>query len=188
MREGRRAVQIVGRAAGALALASGAAYIVHLVGPASLREGAIVAWNLAIIPAALWLGWRLRGERPVVVTLATIAGFVASLLWASSFRRAGLEAWWIGLATAWWLGIGVGLLPARRWLGSFTFALGIAAAADFVLTVLNAPMPIYALGGFKIPMTIVWSIWVGVALVRDPGLTTRRSRPSPDVGRELGQT
>jgi hypothetical protein len=46
--------------------------------------------------------------------------------------------------------------------------LGLATTIDFVLTALNAPMPIYALGGFKIPLMIVWTFWIGLSLARDP--------------------
>ncbi len=99
---------------------------------------------------------------------STAAGVAASLLWAFAYGSPGLEPWWIGLAAAWWLGLGWLLVPKRRALGRFTLLLGVAAAIDFVLTALNAPMPIYAIGGLKIPMTIVWSLWAGLSLVREP--------------------
>ena len=180
----RRAAALAGRLSGALAVVSGAAYIVYVLAPADLRDATIVAWNLTIIPAAVWLGWLLRRPRPAVAALSTLAGVVASVLWAIAFRRPGLEPWWIGLAAVWWVGIGLEVLPMRRRLGLFTLALGVASAADFVLTALNAPMPIYALGGFKIPMTSIWSVWVGLAVLRDPTL----SGDSRASERELGQT
>jgi hypothetical protein len=168
-----------GRLAGALAVASGVAHIAYLVLAPDVRDSAVTTWNLLIIPAALWLGWLAARFRRSIAALATAAGVGASLLWAFGYARPDVEPWWIGLAAAWWLGLAVVLLQIRRRLGWFTLALGVAAAVDFVLTVLDAPMPIYALGGFKIPMTSLWSLWAGVALLRDPMLRRRTPAATP---------
>jgi hypothetical protein len=153
-----------GRIAGILAIASGLAYVAYPF----TNDMAITAWNLLIIPAAVWLGIRTAHRGWVLAAVSTTAGVAASLLWALVYHEPQREPWWIGLAAAWWLGLGW-LLPAdRRRLAAFTLVLGVAAAVDFVLTVLNAPAPIYALGGFKIPFAIVWTFWVGWTLVRDP--------------------
>lgn len=164
--EGRRAV-IIGRLAGALAIASGLAYIAFFVG-GGLRSAWIVAWNLLIIPAALYTGVLVGRRGMLLAAISTVAGVAASILWASNHQVPGLEPWWIGLAAVWWLGLGWLLRRGRRGLGLFTLSLGVAAAVDLVLTVLDAPMPIYALGGFKIPLTIAWTFWMGASLVRDP--------------------
>ena len=156
--------------AGGFALASGIAYIAYLLVGVQFRDACITAWNLLIIPTALHLGARLGAHGALISLASAAAGVAASLLWAFAHDVPRLEPWWIGLAAAWWLGAGWLLRAERRALGLFTLVLGISAAVDFVLTAINAPMPIYALGGFKIPLTIVWSLWIGVALLRDPQL------------------
>jgi hypothetical protein len=129
---------------------------------------AITAWNLLIIPAFVWLGLRTAVAGRLVALASTAAGVAASLLWAFFYSEPSLEAWWIGLAAAAWLGFGWLLRRDRPRLATFTIVLGIAAAVDFVLTAINAPFPLYALGGFKLPFTMVWTFWIGWTLVRDP--------------------
>lgn len=159
-----------------MALASGVAYLAYFLVGGRLAEAYITAWNLLIIPSALYTG-RLMARRGVYLAAAsTVAGTVASLLWAFNHQVPRLEPWWIGLAAAWWLGLGWLLRADRRRLGTFTLVLGVAAGVDLVLTVLDAPMPIYALGGFKIPLTTVWTLWLGASLLRDPGLEQPVSR------------
>lgn len=169
-----------GLIAGAFALASGVSYLAYLL-PIAGRDGAITAWNLLIIPTALYLGARLASHGPIVSASAMTAGVVASLLWAFDYASSGLEPWWIGLAAAWWLGLARLLWDERPRLARFTLILAVAAAADFVLTALDAPMPLYALGGFKIPLTIAWTISVGIILAgRDPrSLRPVAGRPWP---------
>jgi hypothetical protein len=152
-----------GRFAGVLAIASGLAYVAYPF----TNDMAITAWNLLIIPAAVWLGIRTAARGPLLAVASSAAGVTAALLWALVYHEPPLEAWWIGLAAAWWLGLGWLLRADRKPLAAFTLLLGVAAAVDVVLTVLNVPAPTYALGGFKIPFTIVWTFWVGWALVRD---------------------
>ena len=160
---------VIGRLAGALAIGSGVAYLAYFFGGGA-QQTWIVAWNLLIIPAALYTGVVVSRRGVVLAAISTAAGVAASLLWATNHQVPRLEPWWIGLAAVWWLGLGWLIRLDRRRLGIFTLLLGVAAAVDFVLTVLDAPMPIYALGGFKIPFTMIWSVWLGAALVRDPTL------------------
>jgi hypothetical protein len=129
---------------------------------------AITAWNLLIIPTFVWLGLRTAGSGRALALASSMAGIAASLLWAFVYHEPALEAWWIGLAAGSWLGFGWLLRRGRPWLAGFTILLGIAAAVDFVLTVLNAPFPLYALGGFKLPLTMVWTFWIGWTFVRHP--------------------
>jgi hypothetical protein len=159
-----------GRLAGVFALTSGLAYVAYFLLDASVRDVAIAAWNLLIIPCALYLGFLVARRGALLAAASTAAGIAASLLWAVAYRVPGLEPWWIGLAIAWWLGLGWLLLRTDRRLGIFTLVLGAAAGVDLVLTVLDAPMPIYALGGFKILLTNVWTLWLGGRLLRDPAL------------------
>ena len=104
---------VFGRVAGAFALASGFAYVAYLIPPEG-RDQAITAWNLLIIPTALYLGGRLASRGPIISASSTAAGVTASLLWAFGYRSPSLEPWWIGLAAAWWLGLGWLLRNERR--------------------------------------------------------------------------
>jgi hypothetical protein len=153
-----------GRIAGVLAIASGLAYVAYPF----TNDMAITAWNLLIVPPVVWLGIRTAHRGWILAAVSTTAGVAASLLWALVYHEPSLEAWWIGLAAVWWLSLGLLLRADRKGLAALTLLLGVAAAVDFVLTVPNAPAPIYALGGFKIPFAIVWTFWVGWTLVRDP--------------------
>jgi hypothetical protein len=104
---------------------------------------------------------------------SSVAAIAASLLWAFVYHEPSLEAWWIGLAAGSWLGFGWLLRRIRPRLATFTLILGIAAAVDFALTALDASFPLYALGGFKLPFTMVWTFWIGWTFVRDPLLDDR---------------
>ena len=170
-----------GTLAGASAVASGFAYVAYFFAGFSGTHELITLWNLLIIPTAIYVGLVAARRGSILAAISTIAGVVASLLWALGSRMSSVEPWWIGLAAVWWFGLGWLLRGDRRWLAIFTILLGVAAAIDFVLTVINAPMPIYALGGFKIPLTMVWSVWLGAALLRDPTL----GRASPDASRAV---
>ena len=153
-----------GRVCGALAIGSGVAYLVYPF----TSDVAISAWNLLIIPAFLWLGVRTASHGRLLALASSTAGVAASLLWSFVYHEPTLEPWWIGLAAASWLGFGWLLRHDQPTLARFTIVLGIAAAVDFVLTALNAPFPLYVLGGLKLPLTMIWTFWVGWALVRDP--------------------
>ena len=156
--------RIAGRTAGALAIGSGAAYLAYPF----TNDLAITAWNLLTIPAFLWLGVRTAGHGRILALASTTSGIAASLLWAFVYHEPSLEAWWIGLAAASWLGFGWLLRREVPRLAGFTLLLGMAAAVDFVLTALHAPFPLYALGGFKLPFTMIWTFWIGWTLIRHP--------------------
>src|SRR5262245_22371570 len=150
--------------AGLLALASGLAYAAWpLLGQ---PDWAITAWNLCLIPVALYLGLLLTPRGPLLAAVSVGAGIGASLLWAVGFRHASAEPWWIGLAAVWWLSLGWLLLPVRRATGVFTILLGVATAVDFVVTALGLGQPWLVLGGLKLPLSTVWSVWIGVLLIR----------------------
>jgi hypothetical protein len=152
---------------GAFALASGVAYLVYAFPPEGPDE-AITAWNLLIIPAAIYLGAKVASRRPLLAAASTAAGVIASLLWAFAYASRALEPWWIGLAAAWWLGLGWVLRGDHRSLARFTLLLGVATLLDLVVTALDAPMPLWLLGAFKLPLTVAWTLWVGLSLIRDP--------------------
>jgi hypothetical protein len=164
--------------AGAFALASGLAYLVYAVPPEGPNE-AITAWNMLIIPAAIYMGSELAWRGPIVAAASTAAGMIASLLWAFAYDSRMLEPWWIGLAAVWWLGLGWLLRGDHRALARFTLLLGVATLFDLVVTALNPPMAYWVLGAFKLPLTVAWTFWVGFSLVRDPAWG---ARPRSDAG------
>ena len=152
--------------AGVFALAAGLAYLCYW--PILARpDWAITAWNLLIIPTAVYLGVRLASRGWAVAATSTAAGIAASLLWATSFRNPGLEPWWIGLAAIWWLGFGWLLLPSHRATGILTLALGVATVLDFFVTLLDIGFPMLALAGLKLPLSTLWSFWIGAVLITD---------------------
>jgi hypothetical protein len=164
--------------AGAFALASGLAYLVYAVPPEGPDE-AITAWNMLVIPAAVYMGADLAWRQPIVAAASTAAGVIASLLWAFAYASRTLEPWWIGLAAAWWLGLGWLLRRDHRALARFTLLLSVATLFDLVVTALDAPMTLYWVGAFKLPLTVAWTFWVGLSLVRDPAWA---ARPRSDAG------
>lgn len=154
-------------AAGVCAVASGLAYVAYpLLGS---PDWAISGWNLLIVPTALYLGVRFASTAPILAAVSCAAGIAASLLWAPDYRQAAVEPWWIGLAAVWWLGLGVLLRPEHRITAWLTLVLGLASAVDFVVTLLGFGLPLLALGGLKLPLATVWSLWIGILLIRAPG-------------------
>lgn len=167
--------------AGLCAVASGLAYLQYFVSGAS-GDWAITAWNLLIIPAALVLGLRLASRGSLIAAGATAAGIAGSVLWAFDFRTASVEPWWIALAAAWWLGLGWLLRKRHRATAWLTLALGIAATIDLVVTILDAPLPWLAVGGLKLPLTTVWSVWIGVLLIRQAAASSGSSTTPKAAG------
>lgn len=159
--------------AGGFAIASGLAYLAYPLMTEG-RDGAITAWNLLILPAAIYLGTQLAWRGPILATASTAAGVIASLLWAFAYASPTLEPWWIGLAAVWWLGLGWLLRSDHPAFGRFTLLLGVATLFDLVVTGLNAPMPLYLFGAFKLPLTVAWCLWVGLSLIRDRRWGARR--------------
>lgn len=159
---------ILGRVAGLSAIAAGICSVVLFVTFERFDQWLIPAWQLLTVPAVIYLGVLLLPRHPSIATIATFAGVAACLLWALAYRDRELEPWWIGLAALSWAGMGWLLLQERPRLGRFTLVLAAATAVDFVLTAAHAPMPLYALGGFKIPLSMVWTFWVGMSLLGRP--------------------
>jgi hypothetical protein len=174
----------VGRLAGLAGLASAAASVAYIatgmssVGSAADLDRWIVAWNLLLVPVALWLGVVLSGRGdPAAWILAGIGatvGVLSCVLWATSYERPTLEPVWIGLSAAWW-GI-VGWLLVRHGLhrlGAFTVVVAAFAALDAIMTAIGVSGPAYALAGPKLPVAWVWTLVVGARLMIDPWLRGR---------------
>jgi hypothetical protein len=146
---------------------------------AGASEAALVgAWNILQLPIAVALWAWLRPRSREVVDLATACGVGSLTLWAASAvvpSLAPLEAVWIGLSAVWYLGIGAVARRERRFLGVLTILVGFAAIGDAIVTapeMLGSPLPdllFMALGGWKIPLALAWSLVVGAELaVRPP--------------------
>ena len=185
-----RAVTVL---AGLAAIASGAVQVgaFFLGGLGLTEEQGVLLWNLLLIPAALVLGVSLVRRAPVAAAIATITGVTSCSLWAaaaaSGASSTSIPEWsWIGLSAVWWLALGVALLPSHRALGVFTFIVGIAALGDVAVTLpetagVVVPWEVYGtVGGAKLPLAMLWSFVIGVAMV--VGAVGRL--PSEDAGTE----
>lgn len=180
------------REAGLAALVAAAAWIAWTVLNASThgaldgpRSGASAPWGwlgtalltastVLVIPAALVLGRDLRRTAPRAVPAATAAGILSLLLWSfaaiARWWPAWLEPTFILLSAAWWLGIGRAIRQTRPRLGTLTLVLALAAACDAVVTAGEGRLPAWTFpvfGGAKLPLQLVWTISIGVALRRE---------------------
>lgn len=171
------------RLVGVLTLASTIAVVLSGIGEArdaSWTGIARVVGLLLLLPAvALLASW--AGPRRPLVVVATVCGAAAILLWATAgfFVPWSWEWVWIALSAAWWLLLARPLRALRPRLGVFTLIVGIAAALDAFATLAESKLPPLAfgvLGGWKIPLALVWQVWVGVAALREPP----RPRPPED--------
>jgi hypothetical protein len=167
------------RLAGVSGLVAGALQVALFFGNgAGISEASLVgAWNVLQLPVAvaLWAWLRLRSRE--VVDITTACGVGSLILWAASAitpSLAPLEAVWIGLSAVWYIGIGAVARRERRFLGVLTIVVGLAAIGDAVVTVpemLGSPLPdvlFMALGGWKIPLALAWSLVVGAELAIRP--------------------
>ncbi|MGI9076017.1 MAG: hypothetical protein ACR2G6_01665 [Gemmatimonadaceae bacterium] len=192
------------RRAGLAALVAAAAWLTWVVldastggaldGPRSgpnaawgwLGTGLLVTWTGLVVPAALALCRALRRSAPRVVPAATAAGIFSLGLWGvaalARWWPAGLEPAFLALSAVWWLGIARPLRGARPRLGTLTLALGVAAACDAIVTAGEGRLPGWTFpvfGGAKLPLQLVWTITVGVALWRGTRLhDVRRLQPA----------
>jgi hypothetical protein len=133
--------------------------------PQVVRIGQIllISWNLLLLPVALFLGTWLRTKSPYLVVLYTVCGIASFLLWA--LNSPVMEFSWILLSAAWWAGIGFVLRSELRVLGIFTIVVGIAALLDGMVTLLDLPLPFLALGALKLPLSLIWDVWIGILLL-----------------------
>jgi hypothetical protein len=174
------------RLAGVSGLVAGGLQIALFFGDgAGMSEASLIgAWNILQLPVAVALWAWLRPRSREVVDIATACGVGSLTLWAASAidpSLAPLEGVWIGLSAVWYIGIGAVARRDRRFLGLLTIVVGLAAIGDALVTVpemLGRPLPtvlFMALGGWKIPLALAWSLVVGAEL-------TIRPPASPDTG------
>lgn len=136
-----------------------------LANPEAIRTGQVllISWNLLLLPVALFLGGWLRPRSPYLVVLYTVCGIMSLLLWA--ITSPVMEFSWILLSAVWWLGIGFVLRSERKVPGIFTIVVGIAALLDGIITLFSLPPPLFYLGAFKLPFSLIWSVWIGIMLL-----------------------
>lgn len=148
----------------------------HSVSPTITRTGQLltVSWNLFLVPAALLL-WRwLQDESPNLMSICTVLGVLSLAFWAYGAATRGissaLEVTYLILSGVWWLGVGFILRRRKRALGVFTLVLGGLTIFDGFLSIFeNVPIYLLAPAGLKIPLSNIWSCWVGVVLLRQQG-------------------
>lgn len=169
-------IRLVGVTTALAALASLALAVVSTASEAQptlygLEQRLIVAANLLLVPLALYLvAWLSPLGRALAVAAGT-CGVLSLLLWAAAplLELWRLEAVWIALAAAWWLGTAPLLMKLRRRLGMMTAIAGVAAVLDLPGTAIDS-FPYWALlGAWKLPLSLLWTIWLAVDLLRTRG-------------------
>jgi hypothetical protein len=159
---------LISKLAGGAAVASALLFIVSLKVSDPLANALTAAWNLLLLPAAAVLWWWLRPRSPLLIDSASAAGVAATLLWAAATVTGWwrLEPVWIALAMAWWFVVGWFMRRAWKWFGWATLILGVAAALDLAVTLLEtANTDWFFLGAVKLPLSMLWSGWLGVLLI-----------------------
>ena len=132
-----------------------------------------IAFNLLLVPA-VFAFWRIGGRPAIVIaTAAAICGIGSLLMWAGAFafQAWSLEPIWISLSAVWWIGLGLVLVRSGRLIGWLTLTLGVAAVLDVsattIVSTLTLPQAWFGLiGGWKLPLQLVWTLAAGVWLTR----------------------
>jgi hypothetical protein len=134
----------------------------------------MIAWNLLLIPAAIFFGNRFYPKDETPALFLTICGVVSQMFWAYGGATRGitpmLEVTYLFLSGIWWLGSGLMLRGRWKMTGNFTVVVGAFALLDALLSFLEpVPFWIYALAAPKLPLAIIWNFWIGVFLLRTGG-------------------
>jgi hypothetical protein len=134
----------------------------------------MIAWNLLLIPAAVFLGNRFYAKDENPALFLTICGIASQMFWAYGGATSGitpmLEVTYLFLSGIWWLGIGLILRGRWKMTGNLSVVVGAFSLLDAVLSFLEpVPFWIYALAAPKLPLAIVWNFWIGVFLLKNGG-------------------
>jgi hypothetical protein len=129
-----------------------------------------LGWTLLLIPAVLQAHNAMRPIGRGTLSLFTAAGVMSPVLWALGAVIGFvpyLEVGYNALAAIWLLGLGANLLSHRRRLGVLALVAGTFTALDAVFGLFE-PMPfaVYVLAAPKLPLAALWSVMLGVALLR----------------------
>jgi hypothetical protein len=167
--------RIAGRVVGAAALAAALAMFGQAVSEArgsGLQAPLGTAFNLLLIPVALWLGVTLWPRGRITALVGSLAGLGSLLLWAGAFTFGWfqLEVLWIALSAAWWLALAQLMRQRERRLAILTAVTGLAAVLDATVTGIESVRPIpfllfVLLGGWKLPLQLIWSAVLGLLLL-----------------------
>jgi hypothetical protein len=167
--------RVAGRLVGAAALAAALAMVGEAVSEArgsDLHVPLGAAFNLLLIPPALWLWVTLWPRGRITALVGSLAGLGSLLLWAGAFVFGWfqLEVVWIALSAAWWLALAQLMRRRERRLAILTAVTGLAAVLDATMTglasVLPLPFLLFALlGGWKLPLQLIWSAALGLLLL-----------------------
>jgi hypothetical protein len=131
-----------------------------------------VAFNLLLIPLVLWLWMTLSPRSRVTVVVGSLAGLGSLSLWAGAFVFGwfNLEVLWIALSAVWWLALAQALRQRERRLAILSAVVALAAALDATVTAIELvrelPFSTFVLlGGWKLPMQLLWTVAVGLHLL-----------------------
>ena len=137
---------------------------------AAMNNLLTVGWNLLLIPAALRLYSHFRNSHPKMLLGATIAGVTSLTLWAAgAFTHIShnLETVYLVLGAVWLLGLGFSAVQNSRAFGYFTLLVGAITTLDAIFNLFEPiPFEVYLLAAPKLPLSALWSLVVGVFLIR----------------------
>lgn len=128
--------------------------------------------SLLLLPGAIALWSISRPHSRLLAGGALVCGLGSALAWAYGFAFAAwsLEPLWIWLSAAWWIGLGVAIVRGRHRVGGLTLLVGLAAALDAADTAFvqafHLPSRFFGLlGGWKLPLQLLWTVAMGVWMV-----------------------
>lgn len=138
----------------------------------SLGRILMVAWSLLLIPTAISLMAWLQRERILLPLLYSVLGVISLLMWAygAATHRLSptLQASSLLLASVWWMGTGTEMTEQRKLLGAFTFFVGVAALLEIMVANIEPFGRFTWLGELRLPLVLVWSLWMGFELLLRP--------------------
>jgi hypothetical protein len=142
----------------------------------------MVAWSLLLIPTATCLMVWLQRRRILLPLLYSVLGILSLLMWAYGAATGRLsptlQTSSLLLASVWWMGIGAEMSERRKYLGAFTFFVGVAALLETMVAFLEPFSRVTWLGELRLPVVLVWSLWMGLELLFRP------PEPQPDNARK----
>jgi hypothetical protein len=128
----------------------------------------MVAWSLLLIPTVICLMTWLQRRRILLPLLYSVFGVLSLLLWAYGAATGRLsptlQTSSLLLASVWWMGIGTEMSERRKYLGTYTFFVGVAALLEIMVAFIEPFSLVTWLGELRLPVVLVWSLWMGLEL------------------------
>jgi hypothetical protein len=132
----------------------------------------MVAWSLLLIPTVTGLMVWLQQRRILLPLLYSVLGVLSLLMWAYGAATGRLsptlQASSLLLASIWWMGIGAEMSERRKYLGAYTFFVGVAALLEIMVAFIEPFSRVTWLGELRLPVVLVWSLWIGLELLLNP--------------------